>query len=595
MNRKIIVVASICLLSTLGVFSQGNIVDLGVNVQKSELSAVDIDGDGDRDLIIVGENPDGRFAQVILNDGEFNFSPMEYPFVGAALTTMDWGDVNGDGNLDAVQSGFAADSIVTNLFVSDSEGNWSVDLAMGDFQHMSPSMGIADLNNDGYTDVYVFGNHFEGKPQIYFNDQEGGFAASAQFEDYQFIDPYVSVVDIDVDGDLDLFVMAGYEVNIDARFARIFYNEEGTFTESDPEITAKGFGHAEWGDFDSDGDLDLLLNGDGWVNSGEDNDNIVRLYENDGGEFTEATTFTTYRQINIGDGTRFADWDNDGDLDVIITGWNQDAGRQATAIYLNNAGSFTEADVNASLPGVSESAVEVSDLDNDGDLDLIIGGYSGNQWNGDGSAFNRNVTLVIENTSAGSNEAPASPQNLSAVASGMDVTFSWDASTDDLTAAESLTYNFYLINAEGQYFYYPLADIATGYITSQGKGNVQLNTEWTVKGLAYDDYTWGVQAIDNSFSGSAFTSATFNHLEGGPLNAGIKPVLVYPNPVQGELKLHGTEQVKEVLIFSLAGDKVYAKALVNESSLTLNLAKGVYVLNAVYENGERSSEKIIIE
>ena len=177
----------------------------------------------------------------------------------------------------------------------------------------------------------------------------------------------------------------------------------------------------------------------------------------------------------------------------------------------------------------------------------------------------------------------------------MDVTFSWDASTDDLTAAESLTYNFYLINAEGQYFYYPLADIATGYITSQGKGNVQLNTEWTVNGLAYDDYTWGVQAIDNSFSGSAFTSATFNHLEGGPLSAGIKPVLVYPNPVQGELKLHGTEQVKEVVIFSLAGDKVYAKALVNESSLTLNLAKGVYVLNAVYENGERSSEKIIIE
>ena len=138
------------------------------------------------------------------------------------------------------------------------------------------------------------------------------------------------------------------------------------------------------------------------------------------------------------------------------------------------------------------------------------------------------------------------------------------------------------------------SDIATGYITSQGKGNVQLNTEWTVKGLAYDDYTWGVQAIDNSFSGSTFTSATFNHLEGGPLNAGIKPVLVYPNPVQGELKLHGTEQVKEVVIFSLAGDKVYAKALVNESSLTLNLAKGVYVLNAVYENGERSSEKIII-
>lgn len=599
MKSKIILIASMSLLTCFGTMAQDTFYDLDFDVQKSDISVVDIDADGDRDILIIGENPDGRFSQLYLNDGGFTFTPAESPFAGAALSTVDWGDVDGDGNLDAVQSGFAVDSIVTNLFRSNAEGVFAIDNALGDFVRLSPTMGMADLNNDGYTDVYVFGNHDLGsKPQLYFNDKEGGFTADAQFDDYEFIDPQVSEVDIDNDGDLDFFVLAGYEVGIDARFARIFLNDRGVFTVSDPKITAKGFGHAEWGDYDSDGDLDLLLNGDGFVNSGEDNDHIVRLYENDGGELSAVTTFTTYRQSNIGDGTRFADWDNDGDLDVIITGWNQDAGRQATAIFLNDGGTFTEHEANASLPGVSESSVEVGDLDNDGDLDMIIGGYSGNNFDGEGSAYNKNVSIIIENTTAGTNEAPAAPANQTATSAGRNVTFSWDEAIDDKTASESLTYNFFLVNADGQYFYYPLADTATGYLKIQEKGNVQLNNSWTVRDLPYGEYRWGVQAIDNSFAGSEFAKSTFQHVEGGPLSvisANGKP-LVYPNPVSGPLSIHVTQDLLNFSVIAIDGKLIRSQHFEKQSSnVQLNLKAGVYLIKARYADGRLTTDKIIVK
>lgn len=597
--KKFIPYCFLGLLAPLGAFAQSpfTIHDLGLNIQKVDISAVDIDGDGDQDLLIMGENPEGRFSQLYRNDGEMSFTPIESPFIPVALPTIDWGDVNGDGFLDMVQSGFAEDRIVATLFSSDEAGNFTEE--EHPFPQMAPSIGMADLNNDGYTDVYVFGNHFEGESSIFFNDGQGIFTASTQFDDYNWIDPQVYPVDYDNDGDLDLFIMAGFEEGADSRYSRMFVNEEGTFTEQDLGLIPKGFGHAEWGDYDGDGDLDLLLNGDGHLESGEDSDFVYRLYNNENGAFSEATTFTPYRQINVGNGSRFFDWENDGDLDIVLTGWNPEEERQATAIFLNENGAFTPHPDNAQLPGVSESAVEVSDLDNDGDLDIVINGFSGNDFAGEGTAFFDNVSLVIENPTDNANQAPSAPQNLSAEVEGGNVTFSWDAPEDDTTPQASLTYNLFLVNKEDDsYISFPLADTTSGDLTVQRMGNVQMNTRWTISNLPEGDYRWGVQAIDNSFAGSEFTREDLNVSESvtGIWDHSISiDMNVYPNPSTGKVSVRIEKGGNYLLsVRSIEGREV--KRLMINREASFKLAPGMYVLQAIATNGrERGVWKVMVK
>ncbi len=508
MKQKLLFILGITALFHLSSNAQFNITELENGaVQHSEIGAVDIDNDGDMDLIVSGEDGADRKTNVYLNDGSGNFTLISSPFPAVTRPTIDFDDINNDGNVDVIISGFPAiGPPVDSIFTSDGNGNFTnANIAI---PQMAPGSGMADLNNDGYTDIYVFGNKFEGHSKIFFNDGNGGFTESAQFEAYNFIDPDVTEVDYDNDGDIDLFVNAGFEDGVGTRFSKMFENNNGNFTEKDLGLIPKGYGSAVWGDYNGDGFLDLLLNGDGYLGSGEDNDGVYRLYRNINGVFDIATTFEFYRQNSTGDGAKFADWDNDGDLDVIITGWN--GSRQATDIYLSAGGVFTPYSSNENIPGVSEGSIEVADVDNDRDLDLIITGFSGNEFNGGGSAYNRNVALVMENPATTANIPPLAPTNLRATGSQSAITFSWDRATDGTTPQSSISYNLYVSNDQGQVFLFPNADTATGRMLVQHLGNVQLNNRWVLKNLPAGNYCWGVQAVDNSFDGSAFAKSCFS-------------------------------------------------------------------------------------
>ncbi len=508
MKQKLLFLLGITALFHLSSNAQFNVTELENGaVQHSEIGAVDIDNDGDIDLIVSGEDGADRKSNVYLNDGSGNFTLSTSPFPAVTRPTIDFDDINNDGNVDVIISGFPAiGPPVDSIFTSDGQGNFTnANIAI---PQMAPGSGMADLNNDGYTDIYVFGNKFEGHAKIFFNDGNGGFTESAQFEAYNFIDPDVTEVDYDNDGDIDLFVNAGFEDGVGTRFSKMFENNNGNFSEKDLGLIPKGYGSAVWGDYNGDGFLDLLLNGDGYLGSGEDNDGVYRLYRNINGVFDIATTFEFYRQNSTGDGARFADWDNDGDLDVIVTGWN--GSRQATDIYLSAGGVFTPYSGNENIPGVSEGSIEVADVDNDRDLDILITGYSGNEYNGGGSAFNRNVALVVENPATNANIPPLAPTDLRVTGNQSAVTFRWDAPTDGTTPEASLSYNLYVVNDQGQTFLFPNADTASGRMLVQRLGNVQLNTRWTLKNLPAGNYCWGVQAVDNSFDGSSFAKSCFS-------------------------------------------------------------------------------------
>lgn len=305
--KTILPIIGFMALSTFGLAqSPYTIHNLDFPYQKGSISAVDIDNDGDYDIILTGE-ADGNAAQLYINNGGFDFTPTESPFNSTVFTTIVWGDINGNGQLDAFQNGFDGDPI-SSLFMNDN-GSFTAVTSPVD-PPLAPGAAMADFNNDGYPDLVVFGNHNlgNGSPRLYLNDGNGGWNESNPFGDPLLIDAEISVVDYDNDGDLDIFLMAGYEENTGSRYMRMYRNDgDGDFEAIDLGLTNKGFGSAAWGDFDGDGYLDLLIMGDGHLGTGEDNDNIVRLYKNDGGTFTEAATFETYRQINTGQGAIFGD------------------------------------------------------------------------------------------------------------------------------------------------------------------------------------------------------------------------------------------------------------------------------------------------
>lgn len=536
MIHKRILVLTAALFSSGLTFAQMTVTNLNLRALHADASAVDYDNDGDLDLLISGEDGGTRNIGLYLNDGRGNLTqaPSAAPFVGVTRSSFGWGDVNGDGKLDLLESGFLNDPI-DSLFTSDGVGHFVKSNAA--LPQITPGCGMADLNNDGYTDLYIFGNKFQGKSKLLMNDRAGGFTTESPFDSAEFIDTDATAVDFDNDGDIDLFVTAGEDNGV--RYSRMWVNNGGRFTERDLGVIPKGPGSSSWMDVDGDGWLDLLLNGDGWLGTTENSNEVYRLYRNNAGIFVEDTTFQKYRQNSTGDGNRMADWDNDGDVDVIVTGWNPDLNTQKTVVYLNsgNGRSFTPWASSDSIPGVSEGSIELGDLDEDSDLDLILTGFSGNDYRGAGSAFNEKISVVLQNPAARRNTPPSAPANLQALWTADSTVFTWDMATDATTPAASLSYNLFVVGASGQWYYWPLADTATGETRLPQLGNMNLSRRRVVRGLPAGVYRWGVQAVDNSFAGSVFAKASLNTVTGLAQASDHPEPYVFPNPTTGELRL----------------------------------------------------------
>lgn len=141
------------------------------------------------------------------------------------------------------------------------------------------------------------------------------------------------------------------------------------FTEIPISIPGIGGGGCEfaWGDYDNDGDLDVLLLG--YTGIGP----ISRIYRNDGeGIFTDIGA----NLANSGGGTVvWGDYDNDGDLDVLSTGFYE---WYRSEVYRNEQGQFVA--INAGLFPLVNSAADWGDYDNDGDLDILITGEASDYY-----------------------------------------------------------------------------------------------------------------------------------------------------------------------------------------------------------------------
>jgi enediyne biosynthesis protein E4 len=234
-----------------------------------------------------------------------------------------------------------------------------------------------DFNNDGFLDLFI--SNWANRTNVFYrNNGNGTFTKITEGGPVQDRDYHTGAVwgDYDNDGNLDLLVSAGVQAPTARRNQLYHNNGDGTFN----AVSGGGitnplgfFNGCSWADYDNDGLLDLFITNDGDSNDGGGKG---LLFHNDGdGSFTRVTSGVVVNQISNGFGL-WADYDNDGFMDLVVFNF-----ANSTRNFLNHNdrdGSFTRVLTNEVATDTwTEGAVGGAwgDYDNDGLLDLFVAGH----------------------------------------------------------------------------------------------------------------------------------------------------------------------------------------------------------------------------
>ena len=307
-------------------------------------SWIDPDADGDVDLYVNGI---GLFR----NDGSSAF--VHLPAAVPSLSTPfgnTWADVDNDGDLDVFLSGGAPSG--SALCINQGNLTFTKELtgAIGNAgENRAWGCAFADYDLDGSVDlVTAAANGFAGimnPNRLYHNDGTGTFVRIDTATVAQGLAPYTIPTwsDYDFDGDPDLFIGTG---PADGSVARdyLYRNRLETAAHWFQRIDTAPLGTDlqdgqiyNWIDYDNDGDLDTYLTNYSGPSGGMAN----RLYRNDAGTFVAVSAATAGALVSdalLSLASVWQDFDNDGDLDCLVT---QDS-NHPTRFYRNNGiGTFT--------------------------------------------------------------------------------------------------------------------------------------------------------------------------------------------------------------------------------------------------------------
>jgi hypothetical protein len=500
-----------------------------MNVYRGSIEWGDCDNDGDLDIFMVGKNDGGVFVtKLYRNLGGGSFSEISNSFPGVIDGCAAWGDFDNDGDVDILFNGWTGSTYLTRVYRNDGEGiftniNAGLPGVHSGNDHQDNSAAWGDYDNDGDLDILLTGD--DGSDyitQLYRNDGKGVFTNT-----------YIAIPgvyrgtvrwgDYDNDRDLDILIIG---VTNATSISRVYRNDgDGVFTDIMAGLPGVDYGSAAWGDYDNDGDLDIVLNGDI-----DGSTNISKIFRNDGHDtFTDIHAALTAMYSSS---VTWGDYDNDGDLDILMAGSIPPS--RKTILYRNNgSGIFTE--ISTGIIATASGYVTSGDYDNDGDLDILLIGHSPS----------KPVTKLYRNNIVTSNDPPEKPSGCTASTSEISITFQWNKSVDDHTNPNSITYALRVgTTPGGSQISSPFANTITGYRKIPGMGNTNHDTSWVINNLVSGTYYWSVQAIDNGFAGSTFsdeqsiiiTGTSIQDDIGLPANFSLEQN--YPNPFNPATTIH---------------------------------------------------------
>lgn len=326
----------------------------------------DLDRDGDLDLYVCSSTS----SHLFINEGGRFIEGTDEAGVGheGPCWAVAVGDLDNDGLLDL----FLVNDGPNVLYHNDGDGrftDWTKRAGVGDAGRGRGAI-IADLDHDGDLDLFVVNDASRmGDPpsRLYRNRGDGTFVEITRASGFELDGVSGSsgtFGDLDDDGDIDLLI-----AGTDGTY--LYTNlRQGRFKEIAREagLADTGGHHAvTLGDYNNDGFLDLFLAGGGQSSN--------RLFRNKGdGAFVEeleGSILAEMAKAFIGHDAHFADFDNDGHLDLLVIG-------EPKTLLLRNTGQGTFTDRSTWLPPeTSGKRAAIADFDNDGDLDILLVGTDG--------------------------------------------------------------------------------------------------------------------------------------------------------------------------------------------------------------------------
>ncbi len=372
------------------------------------VAAGDFDADGDVDLFLVSDGSGDNLLYRNNGDGTFEEVGAQYGISSTPIYESGpiFVDYDGDGHLDLIVGGVRRMSEwqdYNSVAVFRNTGMQSfVDVTPGTGLVLPPevdtySISAGDVDGDDRLDLFL--SHWRtrggrdslgavvtvshGRNFLWKNNGAGSFVdITSEFglDELRFT-LTANFSDIDRDDDLDLLVAS------DFRSSMVLLNNGGTFVEEPNSVLSDGNGMgASMGDYDNDGDLDWFVtsiwdpNG---IAEGEWDISGNRLYRNDGhGRFADVSIAAGVREGYWGWASCFADFDNDGNLDLFHVNGMQ-ANRNSifgefwadpSRLFIANGdGTFTERSSEVGLSDYGQGrGVVCFDADRDGDIDIFV-------------------------------------------------------------------------------------------------------------------------------------------------------------------------------------------------------------------------------
>jgi Tfp pilus assembly protein PilF len=315
-----------------------------------------------------------KFLDVTDNSGILDAERRDNPG-GAAATSpaskatvaLATGDVDGDGTDDLFLSVWSAQQGHSIPHLFRMRGGFARDVTAASGISLPDGAAFAtfaDYDNDGWLDLFVIDGKAQG--HLFRNRGNGTFdevTSKAGIPNVHGARKGV-FVDLDHDGDLDLLLVGNGQRTVYRN------NLDGTFSHATASFGLAGGGDARdvvFGDFDGDGRIDVFIaNANG----------ASALFHNGGAQrFSDVTTASGLTSAGGASAAAVGDYNNDGFLDLFIAGVNG----SEPALWLNNGNGTFRRDTRSAaalsaMRSTAATAATFVDYDNDGWLDLLVGG-----------------------------------------------------------------------------------------------------------------------------------------------------------------------------------------------------------------------------